>query len=84
MSGRLVCARRGRYDVSYLAALYIYHGLKWLVIVVVTYIGSRYHAQVLILSCALSGAALQTSALAQLMLTFLRWWDAYWKAQVRL
>lgn len=72
---------RDKYGMSYIASLYIYHGLKWAVIVFVTFVGAKFSNQILILSCALSGAALQTSSLSQMMLLLLRTWDAYWSSQ---
>ena len=72
---------KDKFNISYLASLYIYHGLKWLVIATVAFVGQKFYREILIVSCALSGATLQTASMSQMMLLLLRWWDAYWKVR---
>lgn len=63
---------RDKYDLSYLGALYIYHGAQWLVILTTGYLGTKYGPIVMIVSCALAGATLTLDANLVLAQTILK------------
>jgi len=65
-----LCNDKGNFN--YVSSLYLYHAMKWVVIGAIAYYGKKYSKQIVVVSCATSGATLMCSSIAQFITMLLR------------